>query len=178
VHRSRYERAPDVQPVRLPDGTVLQPESKTRGKLPRWILEAVEQARGYLAGAVPLVVLSETGGEPLGMMPLRDLSRLLGLRGDVRAAQLTLSPGDDELQSLARELGRDERRVLVTLARRLLEGQRRYGLLDVRADTRDWRRERGEELADALVYGAIGEVAKALRSRADGERERDGQGSA
>jgi hypothetical protein len=110
----------------LPDGTVLQPESKTRGKLPKWIVDAVEQARGYLPGAVPLVVLSETGGEPLGMLPLRDLSRLLGLRCAEGATQLALAPaGEDELQSLARELGADDRLALVTLARRLLEGKRR-----------------------------------------------------
>jgi hypothetical protein len=92
VHRARYERAPDVEPVRLPDGTVLVAESKTRGKLPKWLVGAIEQARGYVPGCVPLVVLSETGGEPLGLLPLRDLSRLLGLRVDEDATQLPLAP--------------------------------------------------------------------------------------
>lgn len=67
-----------------------------------------------------------------------------------------------ELVVLVDELGDVERRVLVVLARRLLAGQRTYGRLDVAADPRDWRRERGEELADVLVYGAIAEMATTL----------------
>jgi hypothetical protein len=57
------------------------------------------------------------------------------------------------------ELGPDEHRVILVLARRLLAGQRAYGRLDVATDGRDWRRERADELADALVYWAIGEVS-------------------
>jgi hypothetical protein len=60
-------------------------------------------------------------------------------------------------------LGRDERRVLLVLAKRLHAGQEAYGRLDVASDRRDWRRERAEELADALVYGAIAEVADVTR---------------
>lgn len=67
-----------------------------------------------------------------------------------------------ELGAVACELGDDEVRVLLVLARRLLAGQRTYGRLDVAHDGRDWRRERAEELADALVYGAIAEVAATL----------------
>jgi hypothetical protein len=63
-------------------------------------------------------------------------------------------------------LGPDESGVLAVLAHRLLTGQRAYGRLDLAADGRDWRQARAEELADALVYGAIAEVA-ALRG---GER--------
>ena len=48
------------------------------------------------------------------------------------------------------------------LARRLLAGQRTYGCLDLASDRRDWRKERADELADALVYGAIGELAGTL----------------
>lgn len=92
VHRGRYERAPDVEPVRLADGTVLVPEAKTRKALPRWLVAAVGQARGYLPGAVPLVVLSELGGEPLAVLPLQDLARLLGLQPPKRGAQLPLAP--------------------------------------------------------------------------------------
>ena len=65
----------------------------------------------------------------------------------------------DELLAVVEELGADERRVLLALARRLLAGQAHYGKLDLAHDGRDWRRERAEELADALVYGAIAEVA-------------------
>lgn len=56
------------------------------------------------------------------------------------------------------ELGEDERRVIALLARRLLDGQRQYGLLDLARDARDFRRERGEEIADLLVYTAFAEL--------------------
>ena len=83
--------------------------------------------------------------------------------GDVvagaRACAPVASTPTAELDAIARELGPDEIKVLTVLARRLLAGQRHYGRLDVRTDGRDWRRERAEELADALVYGAIAEVA-------------------
>jgi hypothetical protein len=64
-----------------------------------------------------------------------------------------------ELAVVVDQLGADERCVLLVLARRLLSGQEAYGRLDLASDPRDWRRERAEELADALVYGAIAEVA-------------------
>jgi hypothetical protein len=67
-----------------------------------------------------------------------------------------------DLADVVGELGSDELRVLLVLARRLLAGQRHYGPLDVAHDGRSWHRERAEELADALVYGAIGEVAATL----------------
>jgi hypothetical protein len=38
-------------------------------------------------------------------------------------------------------------------------GQRQYGRLNLANDPRNWRKERADELADALVYGAIMEVA-------------------
>jgi len=61
------------------------------------------------------------------------------------------------------ELGEDERRVLLLLAHRLLEGQKHYGRLDLANDPRDWRRERAQELADVLVYGAFEELKGATR---------------
>jgi hypothetical protein len=67
-----------------------------------------------------------------------------------------------ELAAIATELGDDEVRVLLVLARRLAAGQRTYGRLDVAHDQRDWRRERAEELADVLVYTAIAEVAATI----------------
>jgi len=66
------------------------------------------------------------------------------------------------LLDVVSQLGTDEKRVLLALARRLLAGQREYGKLDVAHDGRDWKRERAEELADALVYGAIAEVASTV----------------
>jgi hypothetical protein len=68
---------------------------------------------------------------------------------------------EGELDALAADLGDQEIAVLVALAR-LLAGQRAYGRLRLEEDRRDWRRERGEELADALVYGAFAEVAATL----------------
>jgi hypothetical protein len=44
------------------------------------------------------------------------------------------------------------------LAHRLLEGQKYYGRLDLANDQRDWRRERAQEVADALAYGAFEEL--------------------
>ena len=68
-----------------------------------------------------------------------------------------------ELDAIVRELGEEERRVLCVLAGRLLAGQKAYGRLHLAGDPRDWRSERAEEIADALVYGAIAEVAAAMR---------------
>lgn len=67
------------------------------------------------------------------------------------------------LAGVVAELGQDERRVLLLLAHRLLEGQRCYGRLDLANDPRDWRRERAQELADVLVYGAFEELKGTTR---------------
>lgn len=70
-----------------------------------------------------------------------------------------------ELDAIVSELGDGERRVLLVLAKRLLMGQRTIGRLDLAKDARDWRREKAEEFADALIYGAIAEVARELVQR-------------
>ncbi len=49
--------------------------------------------------------------------------------------------------------------MLLAFARRLLLGQRTYGLLSLATDGRNWLRERSQELEDALVYTAIAEVS-------------------
>jgi hypothetical protein len=69
-----------------------------------------------------------------------------------------MSAGAD-LLLVVDELAEQERAVLLVLARRLLAGQKAYGRLNLAKDARDWRKERADELADALVYGAIAEVA-------------------
>jgi hypothetical protein len=92
-YRPRYQRSPDVIPIRFADGTVVVPESKTRKRLPKWLLAAVAQARAYVVGAVPCVVLSETGGEPLALVPLTDLAMLVGLRSPKDGEQLLLLGG-------------------------------------------------------------------------------------
>ncbi len=73
-----------------------------------------------------------------------------------------------DLAAVLAELGPDERRVLLALARRLLAGQHAYGLLDVARDKRDWRAERALEIQDLLVYTAIAEVAEAARGKGGG----------
>jgi hypothetical protein len=91
-YRQRYERAPDMAAVRLPSGDVLQPDAKTRGKLAKWIVEGLAQAGSYTPGAIPMLIISETGGAPIALMPLRDLARLLGLQPPTVGQQLALAP--------------------------------------------------------------------------------------
>jgi hypothetical protein len=67
-----------------------------------------------------------------------------------------------EFLRLVDQLGEGERKVLRVLARRLLTGQARYGKLRLDTDTRQWRRERAEELLDTCIYDAIEEVARCL----------------
>ncbi len=86
-------------------------------------------------------------------------------RVEVRVSRLGTGGTDSALDEVVRELGTDERKVLLVLARRLLAGQGCYGRLDLAKDARDWRNERAQELADALVYGAIAEVAEVARCR-------------
>lgn len=66
------------------------------------------------------------------------------------------------LVTLIGDLGDQELAVFLALGRRLLAGQRAYGPLALQTDRRDWKKERAEELADALIYQAIGEVAEKL----------------
>jgi hypothetical protein len=66
-------------------------------------------------------------------------------------------------QDLVRRLApasRDELRIVERVLARLEIGRQRYGLLDLSADRRDWRRERFEERLDALVYDVAGELAE------------------
>lgn len=75
------ESAPDMAPVVLPNGVMLQGEVKHRARLPRLIAQALAQAARYTPGAVPLAVVSERGGPQLACLYLSDLARLLGLDG-------------------------------------------------------------------------------------------------
>lgn len=68
-----------------------------------------------------------------------------------------------ELMELGTELGLDEHRVLVVLAKRLLEGQLAYGKLDLHNDPRDWRKERAMEVQDLLIYSAFLELRESLK---------------
>lgn len=75
------ESAPDMPPLTLPCGVVLQAEVKHRQRLPRLIVQALAQAARYTPGAVPLAVVSERNGAQLAALYLSDLARLLGLDG-------------------------------------------------------------------------------------------------
>ena len=77
-NRSRFETAPDMEPVRLESGVTLVVESKARGSVPRWLVGAVEQAARYLPSAVPVAVVSGAGVR-LAVLHLADLAALLGL---------------------------------------------------------------------------------------------------
>jgi len=57
-----------------------------------------------------------------------------------------------ELARLSGDLGPDEIRILVRVARRLWVGKERYGPMKVSGDRRDFQKEASEELLDWLVY--------------------------
>ncbi|MBX3222387.1 MAG: hypothetical protein KF795_17845 [Labilithrix sp.] len=67
-----------------------------------------------------------------------------------------------ELRDVLELLGPDELRVVRFIAERLLAGQEAYGPLRLATDARDWRRERDEELADAVVYSACESLRRDL----------------
>ncbi len=60
----------------------------------------------------------------------------------------------DLMDSLWAELGKDERLVIVEIAKRLHMGRVQYGDLHLATDRRNWRAELRSELLDALVYDA------------------------
>lgn len=83
----------------------------------------------------------------------------------------TLPPQDpgvpaDDLSTAIAGLGREEVAVLVYIARRLADGQRTYGALDLARDGRDFVAERAAELADAVVYTAMAELRRAILASA------------
>lgn len=66
-----------------------------------------------------------------------------------------------ELLNLWRQIGADERRVVLFIAERLLRGQRdHYGKLRLADDPRNWEIEAAEEYADASVYLACAVLAR------------------
>ena len=80
---------------------------------------------------------------------------------------------DIRRRGLVADLGRrlamrnlDELRVIDALLVRLEKGAAHYGPLDL-SRPRDWQRERSEELLDALVYDAIGQLAERDRGERD-----------
>lgn len=77
------------------------------------------------------------------------------------------APADDTATHIAdylAMLGQDELEVVLFVVEGLARGRAVYGELDVASDRRDYRREAGEEVRDALVYlGA--ELVRLRRSR-------------
>ena len=70
-----------------------------------------------------------------------------------------------EIREIAEQLSEDARAVLLTIARRLLAGQAKYGMLNLRNDTRNWREERRQEKLDELVYDEFEERQRDIRAR-------------
>jgi hypothetical protein len=64
-----------------------------------------------------------------------------------------------QISALVRNLGPEEKVVLLEVAKRLKMGQENYGRFDLKKDRRNWRREMTEELLDAIVYGTVGLMA-------------------
>ncbi|HEY1695441.1 MAG TPA: hypothetical protein VGG39_24900 [Polyangiaceae bacterium] len=92
THRRRYQSAPDVAPIVLPSGLVVQAESKSRKTLPKWLVNAVNQTEKYSPGAIPLVALFAFGErDGLAVVRLSDLPQLLGLRDAALGEQLPLA---------------------------------------------------------------------------------------
>jgi hypothetical protein len=71
----------------------------------------------------------------------------------------------DELDRVIDELGDEEVLALLRLAKRIRDGQLRYGTLNLRYDTRDWHAERQAELDDADIYTAYEDTAEELKAR-------------
>lgn len=81
VHRSRFEKAPDVEPVTLPNGTVIQVECKARESLPVLVVDALDQAREYApAGAIPVAVLRAKGASPVVVLSLDHFALIAGVK--------------------------------------------------------------------------------------------------
>jgi hypothetical protein len=73
-------RTSDTARVVLPSGVVLQPEVKTRKKLPHLIEWARRQAESYTRGAYGLAVIFKTGSSKgLACLDLDVFARLVGL---------------------------------------------------------------------------------------------------
>lgn len=60
----------------------------------------------------------------------------------------------------------DELSVIESVVARLELGRRRYGVLNVVADKRDWRLEAAEELIDLMIYRECGYLADAAAAAA------------
>jgi hypothetical protein len=60
-----------------------------------------------------------------------------------------------ELENICAQLEPDAQRVVLEVARRMLQGQKHYGVLDLQRDSRDFKKEISEEIWDGLAYSAM-----------------------
>lgn len=94
-NRLRFVSMPDLEAIRFANGTLVQPEVATRAKLPALLKQKIAQALRYSPTAVPLLVLSETGGKPYAVIPLEAFAELVGLREPKPGKQLGLLGGSN-----------------------------------------------------------------------------------
>jgi hypothetical protein len=78
-YRLLFEAAPDIELVPMPVGPPMSVEVKTRAELPKLITKALAQAQRYEPAAVPAVVISETGGTALIVLPLKAFCTIAGV---------------------------------------------------------------------------------------------------
>lgn len=78
-HRLRFQSAPDVEPIELASGILIQLEVKSRAKLPGWLTKAFEQALRYSPRAIPVAILSERGGSAIAALPLTAFAHIAGV---------------------------------------------------------------------------------------------------
>ena len=104
--RGRYEPAPDIQPLILPNGSTALVECKYRRVLPKLVTGALAQALRYAPDAVPIAVLRELRGPALIVMRLADFAALShphaavdavnGITADVCEHESLREPGSDD----------------------------------------------------------------------------------
>ncbi len=87
----KKEHVPDTMPVRLSDGRLLQPEVKSRAKLPGALVKALQQATAYAPTSEPIAVFYAKG-ERRGIVVLDAelFTSLVGIREPEAARQLGL----------------------------------------------------------------------------------------
>lgn len=81
VHRQRGESAPDVEPLRLPDGRTLTLECKSRLRPLATVARWMQQCEGYAAPGAPCAVVvfakGQHRGDALVVLRLRDLESIV-----------------------------------------------------------------------------------------------------
>lgn len=91
VNRERGERAPDLEPLVLPDGERIVFECKARKRIPHVIEKALVQAQGYDPTATPAVVIRARGERPLLVIGLQAFARIAGIQPREISAQQTFT---------------------------------------------------------------------------------------